>query len=145
MCYGIDIIVFFFWNGQVFEFVVLGFNVGSNVYVQVYFFGIVGVVFFVVKERRVFVIVFFGLLSGMFVWNMIFVLICSLVYVQVVSKFVDVVVSSGKFYLFEDVFFNVNLFKVEGKCIDFYNFKFVFSWINVGLFSVKDVYYCGMD
>ncbi|CAP67474.1 uncharacterized protein PODANS_6_11300 [Podospora anserina S mat+] len=145
MRYGIDTIAPPFWNGQAPELAVSGPNVGSNVYVQVHFSGTVGAALFAAKERRVPAIAFSGLSSGTLAWNTTPVPTRSLVYAQVASKLVDAVVSSGKPYLPEDVFLNVNLPKVEGKCTDPHNFKFVLSRINVGLFSAKDVYHCGTD
>ncbi|KAK3994319.1 survival protein sure-like phosphatase/nucleotidase [Cladorrhinum sp. PSN332] len=143
MRYGIDTIAPQFWNGQKPDLAVAGPNVGSNLYIQVPFSGTVGSSAFAAKERKVPAIAFSGVSSGTLAWNTTPVPQRSLVYAQLAGKIVDAVIKSGKPYLPEDVFLNVNFPKVEGECTDATKFKFVLSRINLGWFSAPDTNTCG--
>lgn len=145
MRYGIDTIAPPFWNGQAPELAVSGPNVGSNLYLQVHFSGTVGSAVYAAKEAKIPAIAFSGASDGTLAWNTSPVPQRSLVYAELAAKLTNAVIASGKPYLPEDVFLNVNFPKVEGKCTQASQFKFVLSRINIGVFSDVDVEHCGDD
>ncbi|KAL1835481.1 hypothetical protein VTJ49DRAFT_6635 [Mycothermus thermophilus] len=142
MKYGIDTIAPQFWNGERPELAVSGPNVGSNVYLQVHFSGTVGAAVYAVKDG-VPAIAFSGLSGGTQAWNASEPSAASRVYAELATTLTDAVIASGKPYLPEDVFLNVNFPEVGGHCTEASQFKFVLSRINIGLFSAPDVQHCG--
>jgi hypothetical protein len=145
MRYGIDTIAPPFWNGQGPELAVSGPNVGSNLFLAVQFSGTVGAAAYAAKQEKIPAIAFSGASEGTLAWNTSPVPQRSLVYAQLANTLTNAVIASGKPYLPEDVFLNVNFPKVEGKCTQASQFKWVLSRINIGLFSEKDVEHCGSD
>lgn len=71
--------------------------------------------------------------------------VVSSVYAQLATNLTNVLVASGAPYLPEDVFLNVNFPDVNDECPDAASFKYVLSRINPGIFSPKDVEWCGDD
>jgi hypothetical protein len=141
--YGIDFIGPQFWNGQDAELAVTGPNVGSNLYVQAPFSGTIGAAVFAAKERKIPAIAFSGLSGGNLAWNTTPVPERSTLYAELATILTNAVVESGKPYLPEDVFLNVNFPTVGNKCNKASQFKWVLSRINIGLFSAPDIQHCG--
>ncbi|KAL2123645.1 hypothetical protein VTJ04DRAFT_10 [Mycothermus thermophilus] len=141
--YGIDFIGPQFWNGQDAELAVTGPNVGSNLYVQAPFSGTIGAAVFAAKERKIPAIAFSGLSGGNLAWNTTPVPERSTLYAELATILTNAVIESGKPYLPEDVFLNVNFPTVGNKCNKASQFKWVLSRINIGLFSAPDIQHCG--
>ena len=140
--YGIDLFGPQTWNGAKPELVVTGPNVGSNIYLQVHFSGTVGAAVYAVKQG-VPAIAFSGASTGTTAWDVVPTPLRSLVYADLATNLTNAVVASGKPYLPDDVWLNVNFPPVTESCSDPSQFKWVLSRINVGLFSPPDVEHCG--
>lgn len=145
MRYGIDTIGPQLWNGQAPELAVSGPNVGSNLYLAVHISGTVGSAVYAAKEERIPAIAFSGASAGTLAWNTSPTPQRSLVYAELAATLTDAVIASGKPYLPQDVFLNVNFPKVEGKCTQASQFRWVLSRINLGLLSEDDIEHCGDD
>jgi hypothetical protein len=143
MRYGIDTTGPQFWNGEAPELAVSGPNVGSNLYLAVHFSGTVGTAVYAAKNKKIPAIAFSGKSDGTLAWNTDPVPQRSKVYAQLAAQLTDAVIASGKPYLPEDVFLNVNFPEVNDKCNEASQFKWVLSRINIGLFSASDVKTCG--
>jgi broad specificity polyphosphatase/5'/3'-nucleotidase SurE len=143
MRYGIDTIAPPFWNGQAPELAVTGPNVGSNLYLQVPFSGTVGAAVYAAKDAKIPSIAFSGSSDGTLAWNSSPEAQRSKVYAQLATTLTNAIIASGKPYLPEDVFLNVNFPRVEGTCTQAGQFKWVLSRINAGLFSAPDMELCG--
>ena len=141
--YGIDTISPPFWNGQAPELAVSGPNAGSNVGLTVHFSGTVGAAVYAAKDAGIPAIAFSAASSGSLAWNSLPVAQRSLVYAELATTITNAVIASGKPYLPEDVFLNVNFPKAEGSCTQASRFKFVLSRVNSGLLSEDDVEHCG--
>lgn len=141
--YGIDTIAPQIWNGAAPELAVTGPNVGSNLWVQVPFSGTVGTAVYAVKEAGIPALAFSGASSGTLGFDTTPVPKRSEVYAELATILTQKVIASGKPYLPEDVWLNVNFPKVEGECTDASKFKWVLSRINPGFLSSKDVKHCG--
>ncbi|KAL2173269.1 survival protein sure-likephosphatase/nucleotidase-like protein [Thermothelomyces heterothallicus CBS 202.75] len=142
MRYGIDTIGPQLWNGEGAELAVSGPNVGSNAYLAVHFSGTVGAAVHAAKNAKIPAIAFSGASEGTLAWNSPEEP-RSRVYAELAATLTNAVIASGKPYLPEDVFLNVNFPKVEGQCTEASKFKWVLSRINVGLFSAPDTEQCG--
>ncbi|AEO57220.1 survival protein sure-likephosphatase/nucleotidase-like protein [Thermothelomyces thermophilus ATCC 42464] len=142
MRYGIDTIGPQLWNGEGPELAVSGPNVGSNLYLAVQFSGTVGAAVHAAKNAKIPAIAFSGASEGTLAWNSPEEP-RSRVYAELAATLTNAVIASGKPYLPEDVFLNVNFPKVEGQCTEASQFKWVLSRINVGLFSAPDTEQCG--
>ncbi|KAL2189286.1 survival protein sure-likephosphatase/nucleotidase-like protein [Thermothelomyces heterothallicus CBS 203.75] len=142
MRYGIDTIGPQLWNGEGAELAVSGPNVGSNAYLAVHFSGTVGAAVHAAKNAKIPAIAFSGASEGTLAWNSPEEP-RSRVYAELAATLTNAVIASGKPYLPEDVFLNVNFPKVEGQCTEASQFKWVLSRINVGLFSAPDTEQCG--
>jgi 5'/3'-nucleotidase SurE len=145
MRYGIDTIAPPFWNGNPPELAVSGPNVGSNLFLAVPFSGTVGAAAYAAHDAKIPALAFSGASEGTLAWNTTPEPQRSRVYAQLAATLTQAVVKSGKPYLPEDVFLNVNFPEVKGDCTDVSKFKFVLSRINIGIFSEKDVDWCGGD
>ncbi|SPO05388.1 related to acid phosphatase precursor [Cephalotrichum gorgonifer] len=144
--YGIDTFGPQIWNGAGPDLAVTGPNVGHNLYLSVPFSGTVGAAVYAAKEAGIPAIAFSGSSAGgATAWNKTPVPRQSLVYAELAEKLTSAVVNSGKPYLPEDVWLNVNFPEVTDECLDASAFKFVLSRINLGVFSEKDVTHCGED
>ncbi|KAL2195321.1 survival protein sure-likephosphatase/nucleotidase-like protein [Corynascus similis CBS 632.67] len=143
MRYGIDTIGPPLWGGEAPELAVSGPNVGSNLYMAVHFSGTVGAAVHAVKEAKIPAIAFSGASDGNLAWNSPEAQ-RSRVYAELATTLTNTIIASGKPYLPDDVFLNVNFPKVEeGQCTETSQFKWVLSRINVGLFSAPDTEQCG--
>lgn len=145
MRYGIETFGPQLWDGEKPELAVTGPNVGTNLWVQVPFSGTVGAACYAAHEAGIPAIAFSGASSGNLAWNTSPVPQRSLVYAELATTLTNKIIASGKPYLPEDVFLNVNFPKVEGKCTQASQFKWVLSRINPGIISKPDAEWCGDD
>ncbi|KAF7547145.1 hypothetical protein G7Z17_g7928 [Cylindrodendrum hubeiense] len=143
--YGINTFGPKVWKGAEAELAVTGPNVGTNLWVQVPFSGTVGAACYAVDDAGIPAIAFSGASSGTLAWNTSPVPTRSLVYAELATILVNQIIDSGKPYLPESVFLNVNFPKVEGSCTKASDFKWVLTRINPGTFSSPDVEWCGDD
>lgn len=141
--YGINEIAPQFWNGQLPELAVTGPNVGSNIYLADHISGTVGAATYAAKKAKIPAIAFSGKSTGTLAWNTSPVPQRSLVYADLAANLTNAVISSGKPYLPEDVFLNVNFPEVSESCNSPGKFKWVLSRVNLGVFSEDDVEWCG--
>lgn len=142
MRYGIDTIAPPLWDGEAPELAVTGPNVGSNLYLAVHISGTVGAAVYAAKEAKIPAIAFSGASDGTLAWDSPEEP-RSRVYAELAATLTNAIIESGKPYLPEDVFLNVNFPKVEDECTDPSQFKWVLSRINVGLVSDPDAEHCG--
>ncbi len=143
MRYGIDTIGPQFWNGEAPELAVSGPNVGSNLFLAVPFSGTVGAAVYAAKNEKIPSIAFSGASDGTLAWNTSPEPLRSKLYAQLATTLTNAVIASGKPYLPENVFLNVNFPEVAGQCTEASQFKWVLSRINIGLFSAPDTKQCG--
>lgn len=145
MRYGIDTIGPQLWNGEAPELAVSGPNVGSNLYLAVFFSGTVGTAVYAANEAKIPAIAFSGASTGTLAWNMSPEPLRSKLYAELATTLTNAVIASGKPYLPENVFLNVNFPEITDECNDASKFKWVLSRINIGVFSDSDVEHCGDD
>ncbi|KAF4121504.1 Survival protein SurE [Geosmithia morbida] len=144
MRYGLDVFAPEVWGSGVKpDIAVTGPNVGSNLWVQVPFSGTVGSACYAVEEAGIPAIAFSGLSSGNVAFDATPVPERSLVYAELAATLTEAVIASGKPYLPDGVFLNVNFPKVEGGCTAASDFSWVLSRINPGFASPEDVDWCG--
>lgn len=120
-------------------------NVGANLWLAVPFSGTVGAAAYAAHTARIPALAFSGADGGRLRWDTSPVPHVSEVYAQLAANLTNAVVAAGKPYLPDDVFLNVNFPDVDDGCPDAASFKWVLSRINPGLFSPKDVQWCGSD
>ncbi|KAF2758006.1 survival protein sure-likephosphatase/nucleotidase-like protein [Pseudovirgaria hyperparasitica] len=125
------------------ELAVTGPNVGTNIELQIPFSGTIGAAIEAVKQG-IPAIAFSGSTGHRTAFNAATPLY-SKIYADLAMNLTDAVIASGAPYLPENVFLNVNFPKVNKKCNDISDFKFVLSRINVGLVWNKDVVTCNND
>lgn len=146
MRYGIDEFGPQFWgNGQLPDIAVSGPNVGSNIWLAVPFSGTVGAAVFAVHERGVPAIAFSGASNTNYRWDTSPVPRASSVYAELAAKLTNKILASGRPYLPDDVWLNVNFPEVNDECSEAGDFKWVLSRITPGWFSPADVNWCGDD
>ncbi|KAM3520077.1 hypothetical protein NHJ13051_007072 [Beauveria bassiana] len=144
--YGIDTFGPQLWDGAAPELAVAGPNVGGNIWLAVPFSGTVGAASYAAHTARIPAIAFSGADHGSRLrWDTKPVPKISDVYAQLATNFTNAIVASGKPYLPDDVFLNVNFPDVDDSCPDAASFKWVLSRINPGFLSPKDVEWCGGD
>ena len=131
-----------FWNGQRPDIAVTGPNVGSNLWLTTRISGTVGAAVYAAHNAGVPAIAFSGASGGALPWNTTSSPARSLVYAELARRLTEAVLASGKPYLPDDVWLNVNFPKVEGECTHADDFKWVLSRINPGIFSNPDVRHC---
>lgn len=131
------------WDGAAPDLAVTGPNVGSNLWLAVPFSGTVGAACFAAHDKGIPAIAFSGADNINARWDTSPVPLRSQVYADLATKLTNKVIESGKPYLPQDVFLNVNFPHVKGNCQDVSKFKFVLSRINPGTFSSRDVDWCG--
>ncbi|KAH6893054.1 survival protein sure-like phosphatase/nucleotidase [Thelonectria olida] len=141
--YGIDTFGPQLWDGAAPELAVTGPNVGTNLWLQVPFSGTVGAACYAAHDAGIPAIAFSGASTGNLAWNTSPVPARSTVYAELATTLVKKIVDSGKPYLPDDVFLNVNFPKVSGSCTKASDFKWVLTRINPGTFSAPDVEWCG--
>lgn len=146
MKYGIDTFGPQLWDGAAPELAVSGPNVGTNIWLAVPFSGTVGAAAYAAHDAGIPSLAFSGADRGRFRWDTSPVPRISTVYAELATNLTNKVIASGTPYLPEDVFLNINFSDVDyGKCENADDFKFVLSRINPGIFSAKDVEWCGDD
>ncbi|KAJ4148529.1 hypothetical protein LMH87_002994 [Akanthomyces muscarius] len=143
--YGIDTFGPQLWDGAAPELAVSGPNVGANLWLAVPFSGTVGAAAYAAHTARIPALAFSGADDGRLRWDTSPVPKVSEVYAQLATNLTNAVVAAGKPYLPDDVFLNVNFPDVDDSCPDAASFKWVLSRINPGIFSPKDVQWCGGD
>jgi 5'/3'-nucleotidase SurE len=141
--YGIDQVAPKLWNGAKPELALTGPNVGGNVAVQVPFSGTVGAATYAAKTAKIPAIAFSGQTGDPTAWNAPTPL-HSKVYADLALNVTTTIINSGKPYLPDNTFLNVNFPTVEeGRCNNPSQFKYILTRINTGLLSAKDANWCG--
>ena len=131
-----------FFDGQQPELAVTGPNVGSNLDIQVPFSGTVGAAVEAVNQG-IPAIAFSGRTGTQTAFDATTPLY-SQVYTDLALNLTTAVLESGTPYLPDGVFLNINFPDVsDTTCNDVSQFQFVFSRINIGIFSADDVQTCG--
>jgi broad specificity polyphosphatase/5'/3'-nucleotidase SurE len=140
---GIDVTAPKLWNGATPELALTGPNVGSNVAVQVPFSGTVGAATYAAKTAKIPAIAFSGQSGDPTAWNAPTPLY-SQVYADLALNITQTIINSGKPYLPDNTFLNVNFPSVESdRCNTLSQFKYIFTRINTGLLSGRDANHCG--
>lgn len=133
-----------FFDGESPELAVTGPNVGSNLDIQVPFSGTVGAAVEAVKQGIP--AIAFSARSGSAISYTEATPLYAQIYGDLATNITMAIIDSGKPYLPDGVWLNVNFPNVdENTCNDINDFQFVLSRINIGLFSPKDVETCGSD
>ena len=145
MRYGIDRFGPKLWNGAAPELAVAGPNVGTNLWLSVPFSGTVGAAAYAAHEAGIPAIAFSAASEGRLAWNASPVPVRSRVYAELATQLTNKVIQSGKPYLPDDVFLNVNFPEAVGACENARNYKWVLSRINPGIISAPDVDWCDSD
>ncbi|KAH8725142.1 survival protein sure-like phosphatase/nucleotidase [Phaeosphaeriaceae sp. PMI808] len=141
--YGIDVVGPKLWNGAKPELALTGPNVGGNVAIQAPFSGTVGAATYAVKEAKIPAIAFSGQTGEPTAWNAPTPL-HSKVYADLALNITQTIIKSGKPYLPENTWLNVNFPKVESnRCNNPSQFKYILTRINTGLLSGRDAEWCG--
>ncbi|KAF2160573.1 hypothetical protein M409DRAFT_70326 [Zasmidium cellare ATCC 36951] len=142
MRYGIQNLSTTFFQGPP-DIAVAGFNVGTNLGIVTSISGTVGAAVEAVKEG-VPAIAFSGSTGHQTAWNAPLQPYMT-IYADLSANVTQTLTSSGKPYLPEDVFVNVNFPAVNDRCHSTSSFKFVFSRIYpaVPVFTPDDVETCG--
>lgn len=131
------------WDGAAPELAVSGPNVGSNLFAQVHFSGTVGAACEAVKQG-IPAIAFSGSSEDHAAWNAQPPK-AGLVYAELATTLTEKLIASGPPYLPKGIFLNVNFPEVSEECASAGDFQFVLSRINPGIFSGRDVEWCGSD
>jgi hypothetical protein len=133
-----------FFNGAKPELAVTGPNVGSNLDIQVPFSGTIGAAVEAVKQG-IPAIAFSGRTGDPISFTDPTPLYAQ-IYADLATNLTNAIIDSGKPYLPNGVFLNVNFPDVSStECNNVSQFQFVLSRINIGIFSAKDVQTCGTD
>lgn len=141
---GISVTAPKLWNGAAPELALTGPNVGSNVAVQVPFSGTVGAAVYAAKTAKIPAIAFSGSSGDPTAWNQPTPLY-SKIYADLALNVTNTIIQSGKPYLPDNTWLNVNFPAVSStKCNNVNQFKFIFTRINTGLIgSAADITVCG--
>ena len=141
---GINVLAPRIFNGAKPELAVTGINVGSNLDFQVPFSGTVGAAVEAVKQG-IPAIAFSGR-SGNPTPFTAETPLYTQIYADLATNLTTRIIDSGKPYLPDGVWLNVNFPDVtNSKCNDVSQFQFVLSRINLGIFSGDDTELCGSD
>lgn len=144
MKYGLQTLASQTFDGNAADIAVAGPNVGSNIGLAVPFSGTVGAATEAVKEG-IPGIAFSGSSGNPVAWNAP-VPKYSMLYAQLATKVTRAVVNSGKPYLEDNIWLNVNFpASTDTACSNAGDVKFVLSRINIAipLLTMKDVVTCG--
>jgi 5'/3'-nucleotidase SurE len=142
---GIDTTAPALWNGAKPEIALTGPNVGSNIGIQVPFSGTVGAAVHSVKEAGIPAIAFSGWSGDRTAFNQPTPLSAQ-IYADLALNVTSTILASGSPFLPEQVWLNVNFPSVsETECSNVNDFKYILTRINTGIFSEKDVEWCGTD
>ncbi|KAI8935270.1 hypothetical protein NX059_007859 [Plenodomus lindquistii] len=140
---GIDVIAPKLWNGAKPELALTGPNVGSNIAVQVPFSGTVGAATHAVKNAKIPAIAFSGVTGSPTGWDAPTPLY-SKVYADLALNITTTIINSGKPYLPDNTWLNVNFPAVsDSECNKASDFKYIFTRINTGIVSSRDADWCG--
>ncbi|KAH9864103.1 hypothetical protein J1614_010036, partial [Plenodomus biglobosus] len=140
---GIDVTGPKLWNGAKPELALAGPNVGSNVAVQVPFSGTVGAATYAAHTAKIPAIAFSGVSGDPAGWNTPTPLY-SRVYADLALNITTTIINSGKPYLPDNTFLNVNFPAVsDTRCNKASDFEYIFTRINTGLLSSRDADWCG--
>lgn len=140
---GIDVTGPKLWNGAKPELALAGPNVGSNVAVQVPFSGTVGAATYAAHTAKIPAIAFSGVSGDPTGWNAPTPLY-SRVYADLALNITTTIINSGKPYLPDNTFLNVNFPAVsDTRCNKASDFEYIFTRINTGLLSSRDADWCG--
>ncbi|KAH7383164.1 acid phosphatase precursor [Pyrenochaeta sp. MPI-SDFR-AT-0127] len=140
---GIDVTAPKLWNGAKPELALTGPNVGGNVAVQVPFSGTVGAAVYAAKTAKIPAIAFSGQTGDPTAWNAPTPL-HSKVYADLALNITSTIIKSGKPYLPDNTWLNVNFPSVSStSCNNPSQFKYIFTRINTGLLSARDANWCG--
>ncbi|KAF1997380.1 putative acid phosphatase [Amniculicola lignicola CBS 123094] len=133
------------FNNAAPEIALTGPNVGSNVGIQVPFSGTVGAAVYAAKDAKIPAIAFSGVSGDPTAWNQPTPLY-SQIYADLALNVTTRILASGTPYLPSNTWLNVNFPAVTStKCNNVNQFKFILTRINWGIFSEKDVTWCGSD
>ncbi|KAF1833768.1 sure-like protein [Decorospora gaudefroyi] len=138
---GISVTAPKLWNGAAPELALTGPNVGSNIGIQVPFSGTVGAAVYAAETAQIPAIAFSGQTGDPTAWNAETPL-HSQIYADLALNVTTTIINSGKPYLPPNTFLNVN-FPSVSQCSDPSQFKYIFTRINLGLFSAADADWCG--
>lgn len=132
------------WNGAAPELAVTGPNVGSNLDIQLPFSGTVGAAVYAAKEAKIPALAFSGISGNPTAWNQPTPLY-SQIYADLALNVTNTIIASGKPYLPDNTFLNVNFPAVSSsKCNNVNQFKFIFTRVHTGLVgSGADIAVCG--
>lgn len=140
---GISVTAPKLWNGAAPELALTGPNVGSNVAIQVPFSGTVGAAVYAAKDAKIPAIAFSGQSGQPTAWNQPTPLY-SKVYADLALNITTTIINSGKPYLPENTWLNVNFPTVsDTQCNSASKFKYILTRINTGLLSDQDAEWCG--
>ncbi|KFA56591.1 hypothetical protein S40293_01188 [Stachybotrys chartarum IBT 40293] len=146
MRYGLDRFGPERWNAPA-DLAVSGPNYVTNLWLAVHFSGTVGAAVYAAHEAGVPAIAFSAdsPAGGSQPWNLSPRPSHSLVYGELATQLVDKLIASGRPYLPDDVWLNVNFPAATGACSRASDFRWVLSRINIGLLSSPDVEWCGSE
>jgi 5'/3'-nucleotidase SurE len=140
---GIDVTGPALWGGAAPELAVTGPNVGGNLGLQVPFSGTVGAAVYAVTEAKIPALAFSGR-TGDPTGSNVPTPLHSRVYADLALNVTTTIINSGTPYLPANAFLNVNFPTVEeGRCDNINDYKYIFTRINTGLASSRDVDWCG--
>ncbi|KAF1809404.1 sure-like protein [Eremomyces bilateralis CBS 781.70] len=145
MKHGINTVASQFFGGLRPELAVAGPNVGSNIFIGVQFSGTIGAVVYSVNEHKIPGIAFSGASGDPTSFTEPTPLYSQL-YADLALNVTNTVLASGTPYLPDGAWLNVNFPTVgDGRCEKLEDFQFIFTRINPGVFSERDVEWCGTD
>ena len=141
---GISVTAPKLWNGAAPELAVTGPNVGSNLDIQLPFSGTVGAAVYAAKEAKIPALAFSGVSGSPTAWNKPTPLY-SQIYADLALNVTNTIIASGKPYLPDNTFLNVNFPAVSSsKCNNINQFKFIFTRVHTGIIgSGADIAVCG--
>ncbi|KFA81010.1 hypothetical protein S40288_00847 [Stachybotrys chartarum IBT 40288] len=124
------------WNGSALTLAVSGPNVGTNTWLSVYFSGTVGTAVYAARGAGIPSIAFSAPAKGRrrFPWNTTPVPNASQIYEGLAANLTDKITQSGKPYIPNNVYLNVDFPRVTSKCQDPGKYQWVLSRINPGIF-----------
>lgn len=146
MRYGIQTVAPALWGNDPIDFAVSGPNVGTNLFLALPFSGTIGAACVAAHDFGIPTIAYSGGDGARHAWDTQPVPRPAEVYAQLATNLTNFVLSTAKPYLPTDVILNVNFPKVtDTECSDPSQFSWVLSRVNPGIFSKKDVQWCGSD
>lgn len=143
MHYGLYILAPKLWKGEKAEFVVSGVNSVSNLWLAVRFSGTVGAAVYAVR-KGIPAIAFSGSHMANLPWSTRLAPLKTSLYSELAMQFTNAVLASGKPYLPDNVWLNVNFPEAGDSCTKSSDFKWILTRINprFPIFSTSDVKHC---